>query len=385
MNDQDKPHVIIDIGSGYVKAGFAGEEGPRAVFSNVVGRPKAPGILVGSSQEDYFVGSKAEENCGSLILGHPVEHGIVVDWDDLEKVLHHAFTNELGVNPEEHNVLITETSLNPKANREKLAQLLFETFHVPGLYVANTAVLSLYSAGKFTGVVVEIGDRVAHIVPVCDGAILPDGIQRINLAGRDLTDYLIKSLSEGGLHLTTDAEREVAKDIKEKLCYVALDFEAELNESKGSSLKYAEYEMPDGSLVTIGSERFRIPEVLFKPSLIGKEFGGIHEQVYQAIQMSDVDVRKDLYQNIVLSGGTTLFAGFPERLTKEVQILAPVAMSRLVEVIAVPERKYCSWIGGSILSSISTFSPMWITKEEYQDAGPSIVHQKCLSEASQPE
>ena len=378
MDDQNKPHLIIEIGSSYVKAGFAGEEGPRAVFSNVVGRPKAPGIMVGSAQEDYFVGSAAEEKRGSLILRHPVEHGIVEDWDDFEKVLHHTFTNELRVNPEEHNVLITETALNPKVNREKLTQLLFDTFNVPGLYVANTAVLSLYCAGKFTGVVVEIGDGVAHIVPIYDGFVLPHSIQRINLAGRDLTDYLIKILSERGLHLTTGAEREIAKEMKEKLCYVALDFDEELNSSKVGSSKEANYEMPDGNVITIGSERFRTPEVLFKPSLIGKEFGGIHEQVYQAIQKSDVDVRKDLYQNIVLSGGTTLFAGLPERLTKEVQKLAPQAIKSLVKVIAVPERQYCTWIGGSILSSISTFSSMWITKEEYQDAGPSIVHQKCL-------
>lgn len=378
MIDQDKPHVIIEIGSSYVKAGFAGEEGPRAEFSNVVGRPKVFDIMVGSAQEDYFVGSEAEEKRGELILRYPVEHGIVEDWDDFEKVLHHTFTNELRVNPEEHNVLITETALNPKVNREKLTQILFDTFNVPGLYVANTAVLSLYSAGKFTGLVVEIGDGVAHIVPVFDGSVLPHSIQRINLAGRDLTDYLIQILSERGLHLTTGAEREIVKEMKKKLCYVALDFDNELDASKTGSSKEANYEMPDGNVITIGSERFRTPEILFKPSLIGKEFGGIHEQVHQAIAKSDVDVRKDLYQNIVLSGGTTLFAGLPERLTKEVQKLAPQAIKSLVKVIAVPERRYCSWIGGSILSSTSTFSSMWITKEEYQDAGPSIVHQKCL-------
>lgn len=375
MDDQNKPHVIIDIGSGYVKAGFAGEEGPSAVFPNVVGRPKASGIMVGSERESYFVGKEAEEKRESLILRHPVEQGIVEDWDDFEKVLDHTFTNELQVNPEEHNVLITETSLNPRVNREKLTQLLFDTFNVPGLYVANTAVLSLYSAGKFSALVVEIGDGVAQIVPVSDGSVLPHGIQRINLAGRDLTDYLIKILSERGLHLTSGAEREIVKDIKEKLCYVALDFDNELDLSKTGSSREASYEMPEGNVITIGSERFRTPEILFKPSLIGKEFGGIHEQVHQAIANSDVDVRKDLYQNIVLSGGSTLFAGFPERLTKEVQKLAHQAIK--VKVIAVPERKYCSWIGGSILSFTST-SSMWITKEEYQDAGPSIVHQKCL-------
>jgi len=374
----DKPHLIIDNGSGYCKAGFSGEEGPRAVFPCIVGRPKVPGIMVGSEQKDYFVGTQAEEKRGILILKYPIEHGIVEDWDDMEKIWDHTFTNELRVVPEEHNVMLTEAPLNPKVNREKMTQIMFDTFNVPGLYIAIQAVLSLYSAGKFTGIVCDSGDGVTHLVPIFDGYALPHSILRINLAGRDLTDYLIKILSERGHHLTTSAEREIVKDIKEKTCYVALDFEGELNEAKSGSGKEMTYEMPDGNVITIGTERFRCPEVLFKPSLLGKEFGGIHEQTFQSITKSDVDVRKDLYQNIVLSGGTTLFAGLPERLTKEVQKLAPQNISSRVKVISVPERKYCVWIGGSILSSISTFSCMWITKEEYQEAGPSIVHRKCF-------
>jgi actin, other eukaryote len=374
----DKPHLIIDNGSGYCKAGFSGEEGPRAVFPCIVGRPKVPGIMVGSEQKDYFVGTQAEEKRGILKLTYPIEHGVVDDWDDMEKIWDHTFTNELRVTPEEHNVMLTEAPLNPKVNREKMTQIMFDTFNVPGLYIAIQAVLSLYSAGKFTGIVCDSGDGVTHLVPIFDGYALPHSILRLNLAGRDLTDYLLKILSERGLHLSTSAEREIVKDLKEKTCYVALDFDQELNESKTGTSKEANYEMPDGSVVTIGSERFRCPEVLFKPSLIGKEFTGIHDQTYQSIMKSDVDVRKDLYQNIVLSGGTTLFAGLPERLTKEVQKLAPQNMASKVKVIAVPERKYCVWIGGSILSSISTFSCMWITKEEYQESGPQIVHRKCF-------
>lgn len=374
----DKPHLIIDNGSGYCKAGFSGEEGPRAVFPCIVGRPKVQGIMVGSEKRDYFVGTQAEEKRGILILKYPIEHGIVEDWDDMEKIWEHTFSNELRVVPEEHNVMLTEAPLNPKVNREKMTQIMFETFNVPGLYIAIQAVLSLYSAGKFTGIVCDSGDGVTHLVPIFDGYALPHSIMRINLAGRDLTDYLVRILSERGLHLTTSAEREIVKDLKEKTCYVALDFEDELNQSKTGTSKEMAYDMPDGSVITIGSERFRCPEVLFKPSLIGKEFSGIHDQTYQSIQKSDVDVRRDLYQNIVLSGGTTLFAGLPERLTKEVQKLAPQNIASKVKVIAVPERKYCVWIGGSILSSISTFSCMWITKEEYLEAGPSIVHRKCF-------
>ena len=170
----------------------------------------------------------------------------------------------------------------------------------------------------------------------------------------------------------------VIKNIKEKTAYVSLDYAEELGKSQSGTLKDAEYELPDGKVITVGNQRFRCPEVLFDPSMIGKEFEGIHKQTNQSITKSDIDVRKDLYQNIVLSGGTTLYAGLPERLTKELKLLANPNMSPKIKVVAVPERKYCVWIGGSILSSISTFSEMWITKDEFDDAGESIVHRKCF-------
>lgn len=377
MDASDKPNIIIDLGSGYIKAGFSGEEGPRAVFPTIVGRPMVPGIIINREQRDHYVGTQAEENRGLLGLKHPIQCGIVWDWDDLEIILDHTFTNELRVVPEEHNVLITEAPRNPKSDREKLTQIMFDYFNVPGLYVANTAVLALQTTGKFTGIVVDIGYDVTHCVPIHDGYVLPHSILRIDFAGGDLTDYLVKILSERGLHFTTSADREIVNDIKEKCCYVALDFEQELARSKEKGFKEMNYELSD-RIVTIGSERFRCPEALFNSSSTGRDFFGIHQQVLQSIQKSDVDVRDDLYQNIVLSGGSSLFPGFAERLTKEVQKLAPQNVRSKIKVIAVPERRYSAWLGGSILSSSSEFSRMWITKEEYQEDGPSIVHRKCL-------
>ena len=375
---EGKPHIILDNGSGYCKAGFAGQDAPIAVFPAIIGRPKTKGIMVGSETKDYYVGSQADEKRGILSLKYPIEHGIVENWDDMEKIWEHTFTNELRVSANEHNVMLTEAPLNPKVNREKMASIMFETFSTPGLYIAIQAVLSLYSAGKFTGCVCDSGDGVTHCVPIYDGYSLPHSILRIDLAGRDLTTYLVKILSESGITLTSTAEQEIVKNMKEKLCYVALDFEEELNKSKTGELKDAEYELPDGKVVKVGNQRFRCPEALFEPSLIGREFGGIHQQTNDSINKSDIDVRKDLYQNIVLSGGTTLYAGLPERLTKELKNLANPNMAAKIKVVAVPERKYCVWIGGSILSSISTFNSMWITKDEYEDAGVSIVHRKCF-------
>ncbi|GFH06670.1 uncharacterized protein HaLaN_01339 [Haematococcus lacustris] len=268
----------------------------------------------------------------------------------MEAIWRHTFDNELRVDVSTRPVMLTEAPMNPKINREKMTTLMFEDFNVPAMYVAIQAVLSLYASGRTTGIVCDSGDGVTHTVPIFEGYSMPHAIGRLDVAGRDLTQYLARILQEGGVKLTNSAEMEIVRDIKEKLCYIAQDFDAELAAASSSSA--------------------------IDKDLVGLEAKGIHHLVHDTINKCDIDVRRELYNNIVLSGGTSMFEGIQTRLNAEVSTLSGTGIK--VRVVAPPERKYLVWIGGSILSSLSTFQSMWITREEYLETGPNIVHRKCF-------
>ncbi|XP_043825542.1 actin, clone 302-like [Dromiciops gliroides] len=366
--------VIFDGGSRYFKVGFGGEQAPRFVFPCMVGRYKRQSVMPGMDARDTFIGNEVTDKRGKLTINYPIEHGIITDWDDMEKIWHHAFYNVLHVDPEERPLLVTENINTPKSNKEKLIEVMFETFKVPALYVAIQSILSLFSSGRTTGFVVNSGDQVTYNVAIDGGYILSDAIMNLQVSGWDLSMYLTKILVDKGYSLSTLAEWEMARAIKEKLCYVALDYAEEMHTEESSIEK--KYELPDGRIITVGKERFRCPEALFRPSMLGVTSPGLHKNIYESLAKCDFEIRKIFYVNTILCGGNMLFPGLGERVAKEIKAQAP-QMTK-IKVIVPAECRFSSWFGGSLLTTLNSFQHMWIYNYEYEDFGASIIHRRCF-------
>lgn len=367
--------VVIDNGSGMIKAGFSGDEAPRAEFPTIVGKPKSEQAALGAAKRDHYVGKEAHEKRGILHMTHPIEHGKVVSWEGIEKVWRHTCYSALRVSPEDHKILLTEPPSTSRADRERMTDVVFNQLGAPAMHVGVQSVLSLYACGRTTGIVIDSGHGVTHTVPVFEGYALPHAIMSVNMAGHDMTEQMHKLLNESGNPLAATLEYDTVRKIKEAKCYVALDFEEEMTNAAKAPVD-DDYALPDGQKIRVGTQKFRCPEGLFKPSLLGIDADGLHDMAFKSIGKCDADVKRELYAAIVLCGGTTMYRGLPDRLEKEIGNLAPSAVKP--KVVAPPERKHSAWIGGAIMSSLASFAPQWVTKAEFDEHGPGIVHHKCF-------
>lgn len=366
--------IIIDNTGGMLHAGLAGADAPSAVFPAIVGRPRHQGVMVGMGQKDAYVGDEAQSKRGILTLQYPMEHGVIVRWDDMEKVWHHAFFGELRMAPEEHPVLLTEAPIASKQSRETTAKIMFETFNVPGLYIAPDGVLALYASGATTGVVLMMRDGLGWVEPIYEGTLLRHAVVPVAVSSRDVTDYLVKLLAASGQPFPTVPERDLVLALKAKHGFVAPDFAKAMAEAEGAP-RVTET-LPTGRTVTLGSERFQAPELMFQPKLAGLTGLGIHQAIHQAVQKCDPAVRADLYGNVVLAGNGTLFDGLDARLSRELRALAPPGAP--VKVVAPPGRAHSVWTGASVIASLDAFRQAWVTQAEYAASGPAAVHRKIL-------
>ena len=353
-----------------MKTGFGGEDGPRNIFNSIVGIPKMAGLKVGMEQKERYVGDEAIANLEIMNYFPPIKRGEVVDWDKFETLMHYLLYTEIEVVPEEISVLVTETPLSSKENREKTAELLFEKFNVEKCHIANSSMLGLFSYGKTSGIVVDSGFNITSTVPIYEGFPLQYASMKINLGGEDLSLKLldlIKNKIDNSYKLIKG--RLLADDIKEQKGYISMSNEEENQEELN-------YTLPDGKELKLGNEVFKSNDTIFNPGE-NSELISLSKMVVDSLNLCDEDVKNDINESVCLIGGNTLLKNFPEKLRMELSDNKDMGSFNLS---FIPERQFSSWIGGSIMSSLDNFQYMWVTKEEFDEKGKTLISidSKCF-------
>jgi len=406
MSTYGKPPVVIDNGTGYSKLGFAGNSEPNyiipTIISNIV---KKDGAKPDPVQDlDFFIGAEATESKRSNYnIDYPIRHGLIENWDNMEKYWTRCIYQYLSCDPEEHYILLTEPPLNTPENREYTAEIMFETFNVPGLYVAVQAVLALCASlltkhdkgaknSSVTGTVIDSGDGVTHIIPVAEGYVIGSCIKHVPLAGRDVTNFIVNMLRDRAEPLLPDEALTVAKRIKESYCYVCPDVVKEYQKYDQEPSRFRQYKgvNPKNNQpysIDVGYERFLGPEIFFSPEIFSSEFTvPLPNAIDSAIQACPIDTRRALYNYITLSGGSTMFKHFVQRLQRDVRRACqdrydetkkrfPNVDVKKVEANVVTHafQRFAVWFGGSMLASQPEFLGYFHTKAEYAEHGPRIA------------
>lgn len=390
MDSEGRKVAVCDFGTGFVKCGYAGENFPQHTIPSMVGRP----LLTSSKKignieiKDLMVGHEASQLREMLEVNYPMENGIVRNWDDMRHLYDYIF-EKLDLDTKNAKILLTEPPMNPLRNREEMVKMMFEDYQFEGVYVAIQAVLTLYAQGLLTGVVVDSGDGVTHICPVYEGFSLPHLTKRLDIAGRDITKYLIKLLLLRGYAFNHTADFETVRQMKEKLCYVAYDIEQEERLANETTVLLENYELPDGRVIKVGGERFGAPEALFQPHLINVEGVGVAELLFNTINAADMDTRSEFYKHIVLSGGSTMYPGLPSRLEREIKQLylervlkgetSSLAKFK-VRIEDPPRRKHMVFLGGAVLADIMKDKEgFWLTRKDYEEKGIKIVQSSNMA------
>ena len=422
-NDESNAVIVLDNGSGYLKAGYSNQTSPDICIPALVGREilrygekidlnKIKETKKKSEQKKLIKQMIKERHLKEIMIGdeiigfrsllelsHPVTEGIITDEEDLFKLWDYTLTQKMGIeDPSEKKIIVTEAPLNPISNKIKIFEILFEKIGVGAINIEPQAKCSLFAEGIDTGIVLDSGDGVTHCIPVSDGAILKHNIERMDIAGRHITEYLVRLLQKKGYAFNSSADFDFVRELKEKYCFVSNDIENDRRLERETSFYNSYHLLPDETRIRISDEKFEAPEILFNPSLIGKEYDGIPYMMMKSINKCPIDCRKGLYSGIVLSGATTLFPGFASRIENEIKKLYKETALKLakekkikinINVIDSPKRKYSVFIGASIIANhynTEGNEDYWITRDEWlecEDTGDytkeNLIKNKCQS------
>jgi len=401
---QRQAAVVIDNGTGYTKMGFAGNSEPSYIIPTAIASNEEKDTSKGMGIEDlnFHIGDEALQRSKAYQIYYPVRRGEVDNWTHMEKLWQHCIFRYLRTDPEDHYFCLTEPPLNPPENREFTAEVMFETFNIPGLYIAVQAVLALAASWTskqvtektLTGTVIDSGDGVTHVIPVAEGYVIGSSIKSMPLAGRTVTQFVQQLLRDRNEKVPAAQSLEVAKAIKERFSYVCPDLVREYRkydtDTEGKWFKtYTDKDAVTKQpfTVDVGYERFLGPEVFFNPEIFSSDYlTPLPEAVDQCIQSCPIDTRRGLYKNVVLSGGTTMFKDFARRLNRDLKKFVDTRIARSeelsggkfkanpleVNVVSHGMQRYAVWFGGSMLASTDEFFKVCHSKAQYDEIGPSI-------------
>lgn len=395
METREKvPTVIIDNGSHRLRAGYPGEEGPRVDIPSVVGQPRNKGVAMAAGLREFDVGFSAQENRGLLSTNQPVNGGHVQDWNDIEKLWSQVVYKELRITPENYCFVITQPANTGSEQKEKTLELLMETINAHSLYLGVSPVFALYGYGRTTGVVVDAGLDTTSAVPVHEGYALGRHVATSPVAGKMLTQHLCKLLEAKGYGFATHSEKELVNSVKETMCEVRVT-----PDEPAAPVEH--FHLPDGQPIPMEEQRYDCPEALFNFGILGDEYipkdkvfaddghlfqpsldKGISWLAYSAVNNCEATLRHTLYDNIVLAGGTSLFKGTQKRMLNEVnQFYKEMHPNEGMIPISISEaacRAYSAWLGACMLSNITMFPHLTVTRKEYEEHGARIIHCKSL-------
>ena len=369
--------VIIDNGTESIKVGLAGDEAPRQVIPTLIGYSQYSALDIVMDRTNYSIGASAYNKRGLLDVKRPIVNRRIEDFDAMEKIWHHILLKSLKIDTSQNSVLLTQSCEYTDEDRRKIAEIFFEFFNTPSIYMGNQGMLGLFATGSTKGVALDSGEGGTHVVPVYEGYVSPYSINSIDVSGHNITEHLHNLLTQKGLTFSKHYDFDIVKNIKENKCFVSMDYERELKEFiENANTKDAIYELPDSEKININKEQIEAPEIMFQPQMIGRPEFGVGELIYKSYFSIDTEIRNSLFENIVLVGGNTLFNNFPERLCNNIKSFGGNSVD--FKVHAPAERKYTPWIGGSILSCLTPFEGMWVTKKEYEEHGADIINIKSF-------
>jgi len=378
-------NVVIDNGTAAVKGGFSTADTPQCRIPTLVGHGRHKGAMSSLGLKDTYVGSQAQTLRGILSLSHPIRQGIVQDWDDLEAIWSHIWNAELKTEASNQPVIITQAPLASEQEEAKMAEILIEKLEVPAMFIANKSVMSLYGGGNMTGISVDSGHDTTYIVPSYQGNAVQDATLVLKIGGKQVTEHLMNQLMNGKYSFpddnfllwrkkkktkfTVSSRKEIIREMKEQYCVISTTYAKSFEDP---TYPEESIRLPDGNMIVMGKETFLAPEIMFQPSLANKKSCGLSQLIYYSVLKCDESIRSELVNNITLSGGNTKFPGFEKRLYQELAELFDEKTN--IKVRALPNRDLLGWVGAARLSNLSSFQRFWLTKADYAENGPVMVH-----------